>query len=146
MQTITSIAVLGTRYSAGIQYRVFDNANALYPGFLGDNLANGTHLGNGVWKAVAILPDAGGEVRWYADSGARILAVDVTGPTLAPQQTEILQLCEAFVEGRVDVDYVTATMTQYNKSGTIRRVFHLRNANDLPATNGSEAVKRIPVV
>ena len=76
-QTVTSIAVLGSRYLSGIQYRVLNTAGAFYPG-PADNLANGTHLGNGVWRATATLPDAGGEVRW--SQGASILAVDVVEP------------------------------------------------------------------
>jgi len=69
-QTITSIASLGSRYTAGIQYRLFDGTT------LG-NLANGTHLGDGVWRVAVELPDTGGEVRWFANAGARLLGVDV---------------------------------------------------------------------
>jgi hypothetical protein len=68
-QTITSIASLGSRYTAGIQYRLFDGTT------LG-NLVNGTHLGNGIWRAAVELPDAGGEVRWFANAGAVLLGVD----------------------------------------------------------------------
>jgi hypothetical protein len=56
-QTITSIASLGSRYTAGIQYRLFDGTT------LG-SLTNGTHLGDGIWRAAVELPDTGGEVRW----------------------------------------------------------------------------------
>lgn len=144
-QTITSIAALGSRYLSGIQYRVFNTANAFYPG-PGDNLADGTHLGQGIWRAVATLPVVGGEVRWYSNGGTVLLAVDAIASTLAPQQTEILQLCEAFVQGQVEVNYISSTMTQYNRNGTIRQIFSLRDINNQPATSGADAVKRIPVV
>lgn len=166
-QTITSVAVLGARYASGIQYRVLNTAGAFYPG-PADNLANGTHLGNGVWRAVATLPDAGGEVRW--SQGASILAVDVVEPapgavagetvatavwtytggdrslsgTQAATVATTLATTQAFAEGKFVIDYDASTATQYNTDGTVRRVFDLQDKDGNPATSAQTAVKRVP--
>ena len=158
-QTITSIAVLGTRHLSGIQYRVFDAAGTFYPG-PADNLANGTHLGNGVWRATATLPDAGGEVRW--SQGASILAVDVVGETVATavwnytggdrslsgtQANSLIAseaLIKALVLGGFEIDYENSTATQRNPDGTVRKVFDLQDQDGNPATTAQTAVKRVP--
>lgn len=167
-QTITSVAVLGTRYLSGIQYRVLNTAGAFYPG-PADNLANGTHLGNGVWRATATLPDAGGEVRW--SQGASILAVDVvepvpgavageavaaqvwtytggdrslTGPQ-AVNSAATLGLIQAFVQGRFRINYSLGKAYQYGTDGTVLQEFDLRDADGNMAINAQTAVDRVPV-
>jgi hypothetical protein len=105
-QTITSIASLGSRYTAGIQYRLFDGTT------LG-NLTNGTHLGDGIWRAVVQLPDAGGEVRWFANAGARLLGIDVVSSK--PDDAAILAAIQLLpTEAEISAAvwaYVTRTLT-----------------------------------
>jgi hypothetical protein len=163
-QTITSAAILGSRYTAGIQYRLFDGTT------LG-SLTNGTHLGNGIWRAVVELPDAGGEVRWFANAGAELLGIDVvdaapalaSGQVIAEQvwtyaggdralsgsqaddQATILALVRAFVEGRVKINYPNSTVTQYNVDGTVRKVFRLQDDQGGLATSAQTAVDRVPL-
>jgi hypothetical protein len=162
-QTITSIASLGSRYTAGIQYRLFDGTT------LG-NLTNGTHLGNGIWRAAVELPDTGGEVRWFANAGARLLGVDVVdaAPSVSVGEniaqsiwtysqgdrslsgsqanlfSNLLSLVQAFVLGRVKISYPTSTMTQYNPNGTVLKVFDLEDENGNPAISAQTAVDRVP--
>jgi hypothetical protein len=162
-QTITSAAILGSRYTAGIQYRLFDGTT------LG-SLTNGTHLGNGIWRAVVQLPDAGGEVRWFANAGAVPLGIDVVdaAPALASGQviaeqvwtyagsdralsgsqanlfSNLLSLVQAFTLGRHRIDFAASTTTQYNIDGTVRQVFNLRDKDGSPATNAQTAVDRVP--
>ena len=167
-QTITSIAALGSRYLSGIQYRVLDTAGAYYPG-PGDNLTNGTHLGQGIWRAVVTLPDAGGEVRW-SQAGA-LLAVDVVEPVpgaiaggavaaavwsyadtdrslTGPQAVNsavTLGLIQAFVQGRFRINYSLGKAYQYGTDGTVLQEFNLRDADDNIAIDAQTAVDRIPV-
>jgi hypothetical protein len=162
-QTITSVAILGSRYTAGIQYRLFDGTT------LGA-LQDPTHLGNGIWRAVVELPDAGGEVRWFANAGALPLGIDVVGAlpdvnvgeniaqqvwtyagsdralsgSQADDQATILALVQAFVEGRVKINYPNSTVTQYNVDGTVRKVFRLQDDQGGLATSAQTAVDRVP--
>jgi hypothetical protein len=162
-QTITSIASLGSRYTAGIQYRLFDGTT------LG-SLTNGTHLGGGIWRAAVELPDTGGEVRWFANAGARLLGVDVVdaAPSVSVGEniaqsiwaynqgdrslsgsqanlfSNLLSLVQAFVLGRVKISYPTSTMTQYNPNGTVLKVFDLEDENGNPAISAQTAVDRVP--
>lgn len=167
-QTVTSIAALGFRFLSGIQYRVLDTAGDYYPG-PGDNLANGTHLGQGIWRAVVTLPDAGGEVRW-SQSGS-LLAVDVvepapgavagetvaaavwsytdtdrslTGPQ-AVNSAATLGLIQAFVQGRFRINYSLGKAYQYGTDGTVLQEFDLRDADGNMAINAQTAVDRVPV-
>ena len=167
-QTITSIAALGSRYLSNIQYRVLDTAGAYYPG-PGDNLANGVHLGQGIWRAVVTLPDAGGEVRW-SQAGA-LLAVDVVEPvpgTIAggavaaavwsyadtarsltgPQAVNsavTLELIQAFVQGRFRISYTLGKAYQYGIDGTVLQEFDLRAEDGNDAFTAQTAVDRVPV-
>jgi hypothetical protein len=136
-QTITSIASLGSRYTAGIQYRLFDGTT------LGA-LQNPTHLGGGIWRAVVELPDAGGEVRWFANAGAVLLGVDVVG-AVNPDIASTLALAQAFTLGRFKIDYPNSTATQYNPDGTVRKVFTLRDDQGNPAIDAQSAVDRVPL-
>jgi len=146
-QTITSIAALGSRYLSGIQYRVLDTAGAYYPG-PDDNLANGTHLGQGIWRAVVTLPDAGGEVRW-SQAGA-LLAVDVVEPLagLSGAQAASLAATEALIRalvlGGFEIDYANSVAIQRNPDGTERVRFDLKDDNNDPASTPQTAVKRVP--
>ena len=136
-QTITSIASLGSRYTAGIQYRLFDGAT------LGA-LQNPTHLGGGIWRAVVQLPDAGGEVRWFANAGAVPLGIDVVG-AVNPDIASTLALAQAFTLGRFRIDYPNSTATQYNVDGTVRKVFSLLDDQGNPAIDAQSAVDRVPL-
>ena len=136
-QTITSIASLGSRYTAGIQYRLFDGTT------LGA-LTNATHLGNGIWRAVVQLPDAGGEVRWFTNAGAALLGVDVVG-AVNPDIASTLALAQAFTMGRFRIDYPNSTATQYNVDGTVRKVFSLLDDQGNPAIDAQSAVDRVPL-
>jgi hypothetical protein len=136
-QTITSIASLGSRYTSGVQYRLFDGTT------LGA-LTNATHLGNGIWRAVVQLPDAGGEVRWFANAGAVPLGVDVVG-AVNPDIASTLALAQAFTMGRFRIDYPNSTATQYNVDGTVRKVFSLLDDQGNPAIDAQSAVDRVPL-
>ena len=136
-QTITSIASLGSRYTSGVQYRLFDGTT------LGA-LTNATHLGNGIWRAVVQLPDAGGEVRWFANAGAVPLGVDVVG-AVNPDIASTLALAQAFTLGRFKIDYPNRTATQYNVDGTVRKVFSLLDDQGNPAIDAQSAVDRVPL-
>ena len=136
-QTITSAAILGSRYTSGVQYRLFDGTT------LGA-LTNATHLGNGIWRAVVQLPDAGGEVRWFANAGAVPLGVDVVG-AVNPDIASTLALAQAFTLGRFKVDYPNSTATQYNPDGTVRKVFALQDDQGNPAIDAQSAVDRVPL-
>jgi hypothetical protein len=163
MQTITSAAILGSRYTSGVQYRLFDGAT------LGA-LQNPTHLGGGIWRAVVQLPDAGGEVRWFANAGAVPLGIDVVdaAPSVSVGEniaqsiwaynqgdrslsgsqanlfSNLLSLVQAFTLGRHRIDFAASTTTQYNIDGTVRQVFNLRDKDGSPATNAQTAVDRVP--
>jgi hypothetical protein len=136
-QTITSAAILGSRYTAGIQYRLFDGTT------LGA-LQDPTHLGNGIWRAVVELPDAGGEVRWFANAGAVPLGIDVVG-AVNPDIASTLALAQAFTLGRFKIDYPNSTATQYNPDGTVRKVFSLLDDQGNPAIDAQSAVDRVPL-
>ena len=136
-QTITSAAILGSRYTSGVQYRLFDGAT------LGA-LQNPTHLGGGIWRAVVQLPDAGGEVRWFANAGAALLGVDVVG-AVNPDIASTLALAQAFTLGRFKIDYPNSTATQYNPDGTVRKVFSLLDDQGNPAIDAQSAVDRVPL-
>lgn len=136
-QTITSAAILGSRYTAGIQYRLFD-------GMTLGALTNATHLGEGIWRAVVQLPDAGGEVRWFANAGAELLGIDVVG-AVNPDIANTLALAQAFTLGRFRIDYPNSTATQYNADGTVRKVFALRDDQGNPAIDAQSAVDRVPL-
>jgi hypothetical protein len=136
-QTITSVAILGSRYTSGVQYRLFDGAT------LGA-LQNPTHLGGGIWRAVVELPDAGGEVRWFANAGAALLGVDVVG-AVNPDIASTLALAQAFTLGRFKIDYPNSTATQYNPDGTVRKVFSLLDDQGNPAIDAQSAVDRVPL-
>jgi hypothetical protein len=135
-QTITSAAILGS-YTAGIQYRLFDGTT------LGA-LQDPTHLGGGVWRAVVELPDAGGEVRWFANAGAVPLGIDVVG-AVNPDIASTLALAQAFTLGRFKIDYPNSTATQYNPDGTVRKVFSLLDDQGNPAIDAQSAVDRVPL-
>jgi hypothetical protein len=162
-QTITSVASLGSRYTAGIQYRLFDGTT------LG-SLTNGTHLGDGIWRAAVELPDTGGEVRWFANAGARLLGVDVVdaAPSVSVGEniaqsiwaynqgdrslsgsqanlfSNLLSLVQAFTLGRHRIDFAASTTTQYNIDGTVLKVFDLRDKDGNPAIVAQTAVDRVP--
>jgi hypothetical protein len=136
MQTITSAAILGSRYTSGVQYRLFDGAT------LGA-LQNPTHLGGGIWRAVVQLPDAGGEVRWFANAGAVPLGIDVVG-AVNPDIASTLALAQAFTLGRFKIDYPNSTATQYNPDGTVQKVFSLLDNDGNPASSAQTAVDRVP--
>jgi hypothetical protein len=135
-QTITSIASLGSRYTAGIQYRLFDGTT------LG-SLTNGTHLGDGIWRAAVELPDTGGEVRWFANAGARLLGIDVVD-AVNPDIASTLALAQAFTLGRFKIDYPNSTATQYNPDGTVQKVLSLLDNDGNPASSAQTAVDRVP--
>jgi hypothetical protein len=116
------------------------------------------------------LPDTGGEVRWFANAGARLLGVDVVdaAPSVSVGEniaqsiwaynqgdrslsgsqanlfSNLLSLVQAFVLGRVKISYPTSTMTQYNPNGTVLKVFDLEDENGNPAISAQTAVDRVP--
>lgn len=118
-QTITSVAVLGTRYLSGVQYRVLNTAGTFYPG-PADNLANGTHLGNGVWRATVTLPDAGGEVRW--SQSASILAVDVVEVASGLTNAQEIKLNELYRKAGLD-PAAPVTRTLNPSTGNVAETF-----------------------
>jgi len=126
-------------------------------------------LGQGIWRAVVTLPDAGGEVRW-SQAGA-LLAVDVVEPVpgaiaggavaaavwsyadtdrslTGPQAVNsavTLGLIQAFVQGRFRINYSLGKAYQYGTDGTILQEFNLRDADGNMAITAQTAVDRVPV-
>lgn len=112
-QTLSSIISLGSRYSTNIQYRVLDNSGNYYPG-PGDNLVNGNHLGNGIWKAIVTLPDNGGEVRWFL--GTLLLGVDIFPPSIQTSTSSLnSQLSEVLDQLKADYVKSDTRFTRYRQ-------------------------------